>query len=815
MGDPLDSRSSRRRRSGSSSRSSSSEAGTSPLHVAALAIFALIVTSGPLAFGAVDRVVQIALTGLLGLGMLLVPPRAPGLPFWLTRLLIALAAILVLKELLPASWFGQVLWRPTLVQSYDLALPATHHPELGRAVDGWLAALVGLGWLAWVRTLGMERDDRTRMAWIMFVGAVIIAVISLATAKLSTTMIFGLRPTAGWLGFGPFPNRNHTACFFAMAIVIGAGCLARAGERKRFALVVVAALFLVGLLVALLRTQSRGGLLALGAGLAVFLGVVLLRLRSRQALAVSIACALLVGGLALLAGGKTLQRFAGTGLPSDDSAATRVAVWHNAVGMWRDAPLFGHGWGSFASVFPMYQQISMEEVMVKHPESSWLQWLTELGFIPVVMIVIAGLVFAAPHLGALFERQPSFFVRAAGFGVVATILAHSFFDVPAHRWGTAGFALAAFALACPSRSESRSRSSRAIGLIPLGVAGFWLLPLKFEWPMWSTFQLDRLLAAEAVPPGLPLRELDDALRCFPLNAQLHLSRGERLLRTGALPPTRWQHEFRLAVRLVPNSWQICARVARQCRTAQPSLALHYWQMAVERATRQRVEVFSMSLQETAGLPGADAVWSSYGEANADLGLLLGERLPGDEGRRYYDHWWEQRGSVLNQVPDAESATFLRLAPRWGTPEQLLTWMQRHPERLETDYRQWVALLNGWHEEEKAWGILQREIKEPEFPPASTRLQRADLDFRWRHTPDDIVNARNYAQLLAQAGDTEASNQVILAVAQRPDGPKWFLEKAAFVLARERRFGEAVQIALRVPKTLPADAAASTPTPAPR
>ena len=786
------------------------------MQTAGLAVFALIITLGPLAFGAVDRVVQIALTGLLGLGMLLVPPRAPGLPAWLTRLLIALAVILVLKELLPASWFGQVLWRPTLVQSYDLQLPWTHHPELGRAVDGWLAALIGIGWLVWVRTLALDRDDRTRMAWIMFVAAVLIAAVSFITARASTTMIFGLRPTTGWLGFGPFPNRNHTACFFAMAIVIGAGCLARAGERKRVAVVVVGALFLVGLVVALLRTQSRGGLLALGAGLAVFLGIVVLRLRSRQALAVSIACALLVGGLALLAGGKTLQRFAGTGLPSDDSAATRVAVWHNAVGMWRDAPLLGHGWGSFTSIFPLYQQISMEEVMVKHPESSWLQWLVELGLIPVAMIVVAGVVFALPHLGALFERQPGFFIRAAGFGVVATLLAHSFFDVPAHRWGTAGFALAAFALACPSRAEGRSRSSRAIGLIPLGVAGFWLLPLKFEWPMWSTFQLDRLLAAEAVPPGLPLRELDDALRCFPLNAQLHLSRGERLLRTGALPPTRWQHEFRLAVRLVPNSWQICARVARRCRAVQPSLELHYWQMAVERATRQRVEVFSMALQETAGLSGADAVWASYAEANADLGLLLGERLPDEEGRRYYDHWWAQRGSVLSQVPDAESAAFLRLAPRWGTPEHLGIWMQRHPERLDADYRQWASLLSGWHEDEKAWGILQREIKEPEFPTASTRLQRADLDFRWRHTPDDIVNARNYAQLLAQAGDAEASNQVILAVAQRPDGPKWFLEKAAFVLARERRFAEAVQTALRVPKTPPIDVAAPvSPTPAPR
>lgn len=763
----------------------------------ALVVFALLITLGPLAFGAVDRMVQIALTALLGAGMILVPPRILTLPPWLNRVLIALLVIVVLKELAPARWFGAVEWRATLEQAYGLALPWTHHPEPGRAFDGWLTGAIALGFVAWVRTLAVEREDRTRLAWIMFLGAVVVAAVSFATAGAANFMIHGLRFTPGWFGFGPFPNRNHSACFFAMAALIGAGVLARSGERKHFGLLATSAVMLGVLLLALLRTHSRGGILALGAGLAVFLGVVLLKLRNRQALAVAVASAMLVGGLGLLAGGKTLQRFAGTGLPADDSAAARVLVWKNATVMWRDAPLLGHGLGAFASVFPMYQEIVMEEVRVKHPESSLLQWLNELGLVPVLLAGLALLAFSLPHFGALFERRSSFFIRAAAFGAVTTLVTHAVFDVPAHRWGSAGFALAALALACPAVPESRS-AGRLAATVPLGIAAFWLLPLWLEKPTWSTFQLDRVLASQPIPPGLPLRDIETSLGSFPLNAQLHFARGERLLRTGALPPSRWQQEFRIATRLVPNSWEMCARAARLCRSVQPSLALHYWQLAIERAVRQRVDIFGRAVAETRGLPGADATWAGYVETHTDLALLLSEGMSGEEGRRYFELWWRERGSKVVDISEAEAAAFMRLAPRWASPEQFATWMQRNPSRSSADFRGWAAVLHAWGEHEKAWEILRREMPEPEYPSALSRLKREDLSFLWRHNPEDIVNARSYAQLLDHAGEHEESERVIQAVAARPDAPKWFLEKAAHQLAKKKDFVKAVELALRTP-----------------
>lgn len=779
----------------------------------ALALFAVLITLGPLVFGSVDRVVQIGFTVVLGVGMLIFPPRLIALPVWLSRLLVGLATILVVKELAPAGLFGAMAWRETLERAYELPLPWTHHPEPGRAFDGWLAGMVGAGWFAWVRTLAVDRDDRTRLAWIMFAGAALVAVISFATVGMggpNSQLIFGLRYTPGWFGFGPFPNRNHSACYFAMAAIIGAGCLARSGERKRFGLLVVAVLMLGGVLLALLRTQSRGGILAMGVGFAVFFGVVLLKLRSRQALAVTLAAGLLVGGLGLLAGGKALQRIAGTGAAADDSAAARVAVWKNATVMWKDAPLLGHGLGTFASVFPMYQQMAMEEIRVKHPESSWLQWLNELGFVPVMLSVVAGLAFCLPSVGALFERRSSFYIRAAGFGVAATLLTHAVFDVPAHRWGTAGFALAALALACPALPEAR-RAPRLAGAVPLGIAGFWLLPLMFDQPAWSTFQLERVLASQPVPPGLPVSEIDRTLRCFPLNAQLHFARGERLLRAGTLPPSRWQNDFRLAARLLPNSWEVCVRAARLCRLEQPSLSLHYWQRAVERATRQRGEVFGRALQETASIPGAMEVWSNYAETHADVALMLAESLPGDDGKRFYEAWWEKRGATVAEISEAEATAFIRVAARWGTMSHLALWMQRHPERADEDFRGWASLLHTWGEDEKAWGILSQGIKEPAYPTAVTKQKKEDVGFLWRHNPEDIVNARTYAQLLESQGEIEESEQVVASVAGRVNAPLWFQEKAAHQLARHQQFGKAVEILLRVPVGPAAAPAAATPS----
>src|SRR3954469_3905412 len=93
----------------------------------ALAIFAALITLAPLAFGAVDQIVQATLLLVFAAGLAVRPPSI-GRPSPRTNvLLIALAAVLVLKEFAPAAVFGNVQWRTLLEQQFGLELPWTHH----------------------------------------------------------------------------------------------------------------------------------------------------------------------------------------------------------------------------------------------------------------------------------------------------------------------------------------------------------------------------------------------------------------------------------------------------------------------------------------------------------------------------------------------------------------------------------------------------------------------------------------------------------------------------------------------------------------
>jgi O-antigen ligase len=222
-------------------------------------------------------------------------------------------------------------------------LPWTHHPELGRALDGWLAAIIAITWFAWVRTLATEREDRDRLAWTILFAAAIVALVSFATQGIDPTSIYGLRPTAGWRGYGPFPNRNHTACFLAIGILAGAGVIVHAGTKKQFGLMSAGCVAAGVALIGLLRTQSRGGLVVLAVGAAIYLFLVVAKLRSPEVDGDR------RGGLRARRYRRADRRHTdaepiwSSNVTGDVSAGTRIEVWRNALTMWWDAPLFGHG----------------------------------------------------------------------------------------------------------------------------------------------------------------------------------------------------------------------------------------------------------------------------------------------------------------------------------------------------------------------------------------------------------------------------------------------------------------------------------------
>ncbi len=777
------------------------QAPSTPGRAIALGVFALMVLGGPLVFGAVDRLPQIGLLVLLIIGILAQPPAMVPLTRWGNRLAVCFVALILFKEFAPAGWFGDTKWRAAMIGQFALQMPFTHHPEPGRAIEGMLSGVVGLIWFLWVRRLAADRENRPLLAWILLVAAGIVAVVSFATHHPNSEYIYGWRYTTGWRGFGPFPNRNHSADYFAMAAILGCGCLTWAGLKKKWWLFGLGVVLVAVLVVALLITESRGGLIAFAVGLVSYLTLCLLKVRNRRALGAALGGVLVCGAMALAFGSQVFARFQGHEA-GDVSAFNRLQVWHDAMGMWRDAPLLGHGIGVFASVFPLYQTVELENQIFIHPESSWLQWLTELGALPVLLALAGGVLFLGGHLHESFSRHRSFFLRAGGFAAGAAILAHALIDVPGHRWGTAGFALAAIAIACPMRILGRrAHEPRQTAFIPLAVALFWMLPFLWDFPRWSPTSLIRLISRQAVPASVTLADLEAGLRCFPLNAELHQSAGFRLLHLdGGQAPRAWQREFAIASRLVPGSWFVTTAQASAVQRISTMMALPYWQLSVARGGIHRDEILSDALHETGASPMARSAWGHYAEEHPQLLLAYARLVPEAQAGYYYGRWWKLRGQAEAGKPvdlsPAEIRDFYALAAHWGNREQLDDWMTQRADREARDFREWATLLHAWGDDALAWRLLAAHTSEPGFPAKAPNVPRSQLESTWRIAPQNLVNAQQLAQVFDLAGESAARDEVLVAVASAPKAPPWFVEKAAHVLAREGRVPEAVALFLR-------------------
>jgi len=774
-----------------------SQAANPPGRRVALAAFAAIMVLGPLLFGAGDRISQIALLVLLAIGVCAQPPAVVAPSRWGNRLTIAFLAVVIIKEFAPAAWFGSTIWRTILTRDYSVDFPWTHHPEPARALDALLAAAIGAIWFLWVRRLAADRENRPIIVWWIFGSAAIVAAVSFATRGLDPRAIYGLRYTPGWTGFGPFPNRNHTADFLAIGAVVGCGCVTWAGVRKKWVQLLLGVAMLALVLLALLTTQSRGGLIAFGVGIAIYFWLVVAKVRNRRVLGIAAGVALLIVGLATTAGAPVLARFHSqqAGAVSNE---TRMHVWKDAIGMWKDAPLFGHGLDSFPGVFPIYQTIELENTVVLHPESSWLLWLTELGALPV-LIAIAGLtLFLRQQIPIAFARNRSFYISAAGIAGFALILAHGAIDVPAHRWGTAGLALAALAVACPMRLGTRPFAQpRIAALIPLGVAVFWAWPFIFDAPEWSPLSLTRLLARNgASPASVSLPKLEAALRYFPLSPELRQAVGLRQMQAlGLAKPALWQANLAAAARLEPGSWGILEAQARACQSVAPALALHYWEMAIERGGIHRDEVLLLAVQETtAASPTAEASWGRYAEANPKLLLAMAQLVPEPEARYDFALWWKDRAFSQSLSAD-EVVLYYRNAMRWGTRAQFDEWMARHADWRVRDYLQWASLLHAWTDDRKAWKVLSETFSEPDLPKNAPKMPLDQLEVKRRISPRNFVVAQELAMARHLAGNQTGADEVIVATAQEKDSPMWFVHKAAYILARNGRFGEAVALLL--------------------
>ncbi|HZB85854.1 MAG TPA: O-antigen ligase family protein [Gaiellaceae bacterium] len=302
-------------------------------------------------------------------------------------------------------------------------------------------------------------SERRHVLWVVgaFVaGAFLSAVLGLAGASepdrvdLTTTT----RLTGG------IEDPNELAAIIVPALAFAAFALgAIRAPFVRWMLLSSVAVFAV----ALFMTQSRGGIVALGA---TFLAAIFLsgRFRPRALALVLVVSALGVSYYTLVAPPESIERISQF---TSDGGTGRTDLWSVAVEMAKDNPILGVGVSNFEEVEPRYAASSVNlervEFVVDNPKvahSTYLEVLAELGAIGLAAfaaVVLGPLVLAARAVRAFAQaRDGEMEALARGFlvGILGMLAAFVFISAQYEKQLWLLLAVAAALLTVARRSAA-------------------------------------------------------------------------------------------------------------------------------------------------------------------------------------------------------------------------------------------------------------------------------------------------------------------------------------------------------------------------
>ena len=308
----------------------------------------------------------------------------------------------------------------------------------------------------------------------------VLAVFGLIQSFISPTKIYGLRDLSGVsVPFGPFINRHHFAGYMEMTLALPLGLLFSGSIEKEQRPLYIFAVAIMG--IALIFTNSRGGLISLFALICFLVGIAGVGARARRGqssgeaedkqrrvrsammragIGLALIIALLAGAV-LLGGESVLSRFTGT-IDASDPTNGRTHFWHVTLDVIRDYPLAGAGLGAFALAYTQHDSSNGAVLRVEQVHNDYLQTLSDAGVIGAAfglffLVMLFRMGFARRESADNFRSGVAMGALAGCFGV----LVHSFFDFTLHTTANALLFLVMAALATLNgRVEQASRSQR-------------------------------------------------------------------------------------------------------------------------------------------------------------------------------------------------------------------------------------------------------------------------------------------------------------------------------------------------------------------
>jgi O-antigen ligase len=679
----------------------------------------------------------------------------------------------VLFALLPAFYWPSPEWRTEAVDSLGIALPAVLSVQPWISFEAIMMALAGFAWFYLAANWKVNGPGRK----------LFFASLCTIFGILAATVIWGDLYGVHYPGTGDarvftfFPDSNQTANVLAIAGVVGFA-FAVEGLKGRKVIHLLGVVSTALCLVALTMSASRFGLLLYLFGISIWF-VVRLRAKSVPTLfKVGFPILLIAFSLAVTKESEVVERVNELLPPSADWEQThRSLIYKDSINMILDAPLLGHGVGTFAAVFPQYREDSRHFEAAYHPESDVLWVISEVG--------IVGFAFLVVCLAGYFRRCRGLSRgRGGAFRVIAMVgvvifLVHALLDVPGHRPGTVYFAILFAALALPSapaRASLKPAVWRVAGLLLLSVGGLWMVSGLTLAPFYSTTAIryherSALKDAEAADYYSAIERVGKSLEWNPLSWHGYFHRAElELASSGDL--SKVAADFEVARFVEPTLGAFCVKEGFVWLPHDRSRAIAAWRVALSREIENKEQAYQSML--SAGLENPELMEAVVGlfETDRHYRTIAFSYL---EGALFRATLRDEltRDPALRHFSRAQRTSIVSDWIRNGDLDGAEAFLAEHRSDLEDGWWLSSLLMKERADFDAAIRFVREGLAVPKLPEvdlSDALLTRMSREFAVM--PEDVVKGTALLSAFWQKSDFVRALQVADALLESPRSPAY-------------------------------------------
>lgn len=710
---------------------------------------------------------------LPGLALFLRPPtRSPGV--WLDRSALAFLVILLLA-FLPQFYWPDPDWRVSAEEVLGIGLPPTLSIQPWSSLEAWICALAGFGWFYAACSWRINNPGRM---WFFFLLCMAVAVLA---AVVLWGNIKGVKyPSAeDSTHFSFFPNRNQTANLLAVGGLAAFG-YAMCILRTRLLLPLIGFIAAMMTFLALVWGVSRAGVLLLLAGAVVWYFLQIFSGRMPKAARLGLPLLLVAFSVFIVSNSRVTERVMSfVASPEEWSNEFRSQIAMDCYHMICDAPLSGHGLGTFAAIFPQYREHSANYQRALHPESDLLWLAAESGVLGLLLLLAFIIAYFFRCRG--LSRGKSGLYRLAALAPLLIFLMHSLVDVSGHRPGTMYFAILLAALALPKAKKDiptlSPRTWRCIGGILMFFGILWAISGLTRLPLHSSVALANHEAD--IREGIEARDYNHGLE----SATAWV--GQR--------PLDWRGYFQRATLTLADSGSRADAAAdfRRARFAEPDLgivafeeglvwiqydinrALGAWREVLFRNFDSREHVFRQMLREADRYPELKLGLARLSDLDTRFRVKFLVSQSGEtfmrEIRRDLDE-----NEHLGQFSRQDRSSILLNWIFRGDRESAEAFLGENEKHLNRPWWLWSQLRKEQAKFEEAVKYIRSAIEAPALPKLpmdGVPLERLKREFSL--TPGDIMKGTALLHVYIGQKDYQSIQDITTAmISDQKDAPHY-------------------------------------------